>query len=173
MAIASSVEAYLGRSGVRYELIGHARTGNSCYSAHAAHVPGSQFAKCVMLEDDRGYLMAILPATRKVDLGALRQRLGRPLGLATENELAGLFLDCEQGAIPPLGGAYGIDAILDQPLVESSDVYFEAGDHRELVHVSGSDFLTLMGDAPRGRISHERRHERRRSESRPQAPAHP
>lgn len=154
MTIASSVETYLERSGVRYDLIPHQHTSNSTYSAQAAHVPGDQFAKCVMLEDDDGYVMAVLPATRRVDLGALRQQLGRQLGLATENELAGLFVDCEQGAIPPLGDAYGIDTILDQSLVGAPDVYFEGGDHCELVHVSGSDFLKLMGDAPRGRISH-------------------
>jgi Ala-tRNA(Pro) deacylase len=36
----------------------------------------------------------------------------------------------------------------------SQDVYFEAGDHEALVHVTGEDFLRLMADAPRGEISH-------------------
>ena len=32
------------------------------------------------------------------------------------------------------------------------EIYFDAGDHVARVHVSGSDFLKLMGDAPRGQI---------------------
>ena len=98
-------------------------------------------------------VMAVLPATHMVDLGAVRQQLGRDVGLATESELAGLFMDCEPGAIPPLGQAYGVEAIIDESLARAEDIYFEAGDHCALVHVSGKDFLKLMGNAPFGQIS--------------------
>lgn len=154
MTIAASVENYLTHAGVRYDVIAHQHTSNSTHSAQAAHIPGDRLAKCVMLEDSNGYVMAVLPATHRVDLGALRQRFGREFGLAPEGELAGLFVDCEPGAIPPLGDAYGVDTIVDQSLVGAQDIYFEAGDHCALVRVTGSDFLKLMGDAPRGRISH-------------------
>lgn len=154
MSIAASVERHLHQMGVKYDLIPHHHTSNSTYSAQAAHVPGEQLAKCVMLEDDRGYVMAVLPATRKVNLAALHRRLERDLELATESELAKLFIDCEPGAIPPLGDVYGIDAILDDSLVGKQDIYFEAGDHCELLHVTGADFLRLMGDAPRDAISY-------------------
>ena len=154
MSIAASVERHLQQVGVKYDVISHHHTSNSTYTAQAAHVSGEQLAKCVMLEDDQGYVMAVLPSTRKLDLGALHRRLGRDLGLATESELAGLFVDCELGALPPLGDAYGIDAIVDKSLVGKQDIYFESGDHRGLVHVSGPDFLKLMGDAPRDAISH-------------------
>jgi len=154
MTIATSVENYLSREGVQYDTVTHAHTRSSSQSAQAAHVPGDRLAKCVMLEDEMGYLMAVIPATHKVDLRAVRRELKRELGLATESELAALFTDCEPGAIPPLGEAYGIDTILDQSLADAPDVYFEAGDHLALVHVRGSDFLALMPKTPRGRISH-------------------
>lgn len=154
MTIAASVETYLTEAGVRYDVIAHQRTSDSAHTAQAAHIPGERLAKCVMLEDDDGYLMAVLPASRRVDLGALHQQFGRELGLATEGELARLFIDCEPGAIPPLGAAYGIDTVVDDSLIDAQEVWFEAGDHSALVHVSGSDFLKLMGDAPRARISH-------------------
>ncbi|HKE95343.1 MAG TPA: YbaK/EbsC family protein [Povalibacter sp.] len=154
MTIAASVAGYLSRAGVPYDVIAHTRTSNSSLSAEAAHVPGDQLAKCVMLEDDGGYVMAVVPASRRVDLGAIHERLGRSLGLATEGELARLFADCEPGAAPPLGNAYGIDCIVDDGLAAEADIYFEGGDHRALVHVSGRDFLKLMGNAPRERISH-------------------
>jgi Ala-tRNA(Pro) deacylase len=154
MTIAASVKDHLSRQGVRYELIAHERTRDSNHSAQAAHIPGGQLAKCVMLEDDEGYVMAVVPATHKVDLGAVHRQLNRKLGLATDSELADLFKDCEPGAIPPLGQAYGIETILDESLSGSPDIYFEGGDHVALVHVTGKDFLRLMADAPRGEISH-------------------
>lgn len=154
MTIAASVRHYLGYQGVRYDVITHERTPDSNRSAHAAHVPGDQLAKCVMLKDSTGYLMAVLPATHRVDLGALRRQLDRKLGLATDRELADLFQDCEPGALPPLGEAYGIETIVDESLIGSPDIYFEAGDRVTLVHVTGKDFLLLMAHTPRGGISH-------------------
>jgi Ala-tRNA(Pro) deacylase len=153
MSIAASVERRLNEMGVKYEMIPHRHTSSSTYTAQAAHVPGEQLAKSVMLEDDRGFVMAVLPAARKVDLRSLRHLLGRNLGLANESEFAQLFADCEPGAIPPLGDAYGVDTIVDNSLVGKQDIYFESGDHCAVVHVSGDDFLKLMGDAPRDTIS--------------------
>ena len=153
MGIAASVQDYLTREHVQFNTITHTHTRDSARTAQSASVPGDQLAKCVLLEDDNGYLMAVIPATHKVDLGAVHRELNRELGLATERELAGLFKDCEPGAIPPLGQAYGIDMVVDRSLVDTPDVYFEAGDHRSLIHVSGGDFLKLVADSPQRSIS--------------------
>jgi Ala-tRNA(Pro) deacylase len=147
MSIAASVDSYLARSGVEYDLVAHDRTSTSSQSAQAAHVSGDQLAKCVMLQDDRGYVMAVLPASHRLDVDALDEQLGRTLMLADEEELATMFADCEPGAMPPLGQAYGVEAVVDDDLLKADDVYFEAGDHLALVRVSGMDFLKLMGDA--------------------------
>jgi Ala-tRNA(Pro) deacylase len=157
MKIAASVQEHLSREAVNYELIEHRRTLDSAHTAEAAHVPGAQLAKGTVLKDEDGFLIAIVPATRRVDLGAMHKRFGRPLGLATEPELATLFADCEPGAVPPLGTAYGIACIIDDSLMDASDVYFEAGDHCGLVHVSGTDFRRLLKDAVYGDISLEAR----------------
>ncbi len=153
MSIAASVRDYLDRESVPYGTVMHQQTYDSSRSAQAAHIPGDRVAKCVMLEDDQGYLMAVLPATHKVDLGALHRALNRNLGLAADRDLLELFKDCEPGALPPLARAYGLDAILDESLVNTPEIYFEAGDHVALVRVSGTDFLRLMANVPRGRIS--------------------
>ena len=154
MPIAASVRQYLAREGVEYDTITHSRTRDSSHSAQAAHVPGDRLAKCVMLGDDNGYLMAVIPSSHRLDLTAVRQELNRDLGLASEREIMELFKDCEPGAVPPLGCAYGIDVVLDQSLGDMPDAYFEGGDHESLIHVSGRDFLKLMADAPRRNVSH-------------------
>ena len=95
----------------------------------------------------------VVPATHHVDLGLLHRWLNRPFGLATEPELARLFEDCELGAIPPIGAAYGLETIFDDSLGERPDVYLEAGDHRTLIHVKGEDFVRLMAGTKHARIS--------------------
>lgn len=153
MAIAMTLRDYLDEKHIEYDTIKHQSSSCSSETAQAAHIPGDQLAKSVLLEDDSGYLMAVIPSTHRVQIGKLHKHLHRNLGLATERELESLFNDCETGAIPPLAQAYGIEVVFDDAIRMNSDVYFEAGDHTELVHVSREDFLSLMADAHHGHFS--------------------
>lgn len=154
MAIAMSLRDYLDRSSCDYEVVNHTYTTTSMSTAQAAHIPGDKLAKSVLLEDDDGYVMAVIPSTHYVALGQISQQLNRHLGLATEDELDSIFTDCDPGAVPPVGGAYGVEVIMDDCLTDCSDVYFESGDHTKLVHMDGEDFLRLMRDADIRQISH-------------------
>jgi Ala-tRNA(Pro) deacylase len=154
MTIPASVEDYLDRKDIQYEVIEHPATGDAAHTAQAARVPGDRLAKSVVLEDDNGYLMAVIPASHRLDLRAIDREFSRELELAGERELVALFEDCEPGAIPPLGQAYGIDVVVDRSLADIPDVYFEAGDHQSLIHVSGEDFRRLMVDSLQRNISH-------------------
>lgn len=154
MAIAATLKQYLSDQGVDYDAVAHPHTGGSLETAEVAHVSGEDIAKAIVLKDEDGYLVAVLPATYRLQLGALREILGRRLEMADEKELAGLFTDCEPGAVPPVAGAYGLKAIWDENLARLKDVYFEGGDHSNLIRVSGEAFTKLMGDADRGIFSH-------------------
>jgi Ala-tRNA(Pro) deacylase len=150
MTIASRLQEYLARHQVRYELIAHRHTQSSMETAAAAHVPGDRLAKGVVVADEQGYLLAVVPSTCHVKLGELGRQLGRPgLRLAGEDELARLFPDCEAGAVPPLGAVYGLASVVEEDLERQPELYFEAGDHEHLVRVRRDDFARLAGDAPR------------------------
>jgi Ala-tRNA(Pro) deacylase len=149
MAIAMKVSNNLADLGIAYEVLTHPHTLSSSESAQASHVPGSRLAKSVILEDDDGYVMVVVPSDRNVDLGELHRQMNRSLGLATESELGGLFVDCEIGALPPIGPAYGIETLVDDAIAEQSEIYFEAGDHEQLIHVSHEGFHALMGEGIR------------------------
>ena len=98
--------------------------------------------------------MAVVPASHRLDIEQLNRELNRKLRMATEKEIEKLFDDCSKGAIPPIAEAYGYDAVVDDSLEASPDIYFEAGDHAELVHVSGDDFRYMMHSARHGHFSH-------------------
>ena len=152
MVMANTLLSYLAQNGVAYDTLHHRPTRTSMNSSVAARVPGDMLAKSVILEDDSGYLMAVIPANRHVKIGKLNHVLDRHMGLATESELARLFADCELGAIPPIGEAYGMDTIVDNSLIDCSDVYFESGDHEELIHLKGPAFRQLIKDIPHDNI---------------------
>ena len=150
MTIARHLKWYLDHESVEYDLVHHPRSDSSIEAADLADVPRDQMAKCVLLEDERGYLMAVLPASRRVAFDKLRRLTRRHLEMALEFELEERFEDCEIGAVPPIAGAYGLSAVVDTSLLGKPDIYFEAGDHEDLVHMKGAKFLNLMKGAQYG-----------------------
>lgn len=155
MAIATTVANFLRAQDVEYDVLTHPHSATSGESAQAAHVPGIRLAKSVILEDEQGFLMVVLPSTRQVNLQELHRQLKRNLVLATEQEFGGLFTDCEIGALPPIGSAYGVETVVDVAIAEQPDIYFEAGDHEQLIHVSAETFQALLGEnTQHGQFSH-------------------
>ena len=153
MAIATHLKDYLAAQRIAYEVITHPQATSMIQVAECSKLPGDRVAKGVLLEDRAGYLLAILPASHQIELPELRRWLDRSLGLATEQELASLFEDCELGAVPAVGAAYGLDTVCEYSLSDQPDVYIEAGDHRSLIHIASPDFARLTKGAKRGRFS--------------------
>ncbi len=154
MYLSHTVTGFMDKRDVEYETIGHAYCFTSGESAEQAQLPRGRVAKGVLFCDEDDYVLAVVPASARVDQKALRALLGeRNLQLADEDEVALLFPDCELGAIPALGHAFGVGTVVDDSLLEQEEVYFEGGDHEHLVHVSGRAFQRLMADTPHGNIS--------------------
>jgi Ala-tRNA(Pro) deacylase len=153
MSLSTTIERYLKQSNVPYNLVSHPRAVTSLKTAGSAHIDASRLAKAVLLEDDNRYMLAVLPASRHVKLGKLRHELGRDVRMATEGEVAELFKDCDPGAIPALGAAYGVEMIWDDSLLEQPELYFEAGDHERLVQMKTEDYRKLVGNLWHGQFT--------------------
>ncbi len=89
--------------------------------------------------------MATLPASFKVDIGRLQKLVDAgELRLAEESEFAGLYPNCEPGAMPPLGALYGQRVFVDERLAEDEMIVFNAGTHTDAVRISYGDFERLV-----------------------------
>ena len=144
MDIAPTLVKQLAKYRISYDTIHHSYSNSSLHAAHSANIPVQKMVKTVVLEDDQGYVMALVQADHYVKINELNMLLNRRMGLATETELASLFTDCEPGAIPPIGDAYGMTTVVDKNLDDCNDVYIEAGNHTDLLHISGSAFRQLV-----------------------------
>jgi len=153
MGIALTMHEYLEDCHIPYDVARHGRTGCSAMTAEAGHVPGGALAKGVVLRWDGSYLLAVVPASRHVDLTKVGAIVGENVELANEDEASALFPDCDIGAVPVLGAAYRVACVVDERLERREEIWFEGGDHRTLVHVSGDGFGRLMYGVPHGRIS--------------------
>jgi Ala-tRNA(Pro) deacylase len=153
MRISKGLKRFLDSESIPYELLPHAKTDTSTETAAAAGVAGDRLAKAIVIDDSRRFMVAVIPSTHRLELGTLHKTLGEQVGLATEAEVRLLFDDCEDGAVPGLGQAYGLEVLVDDALLELDDVYFEAGNHSDLVHVTGEMFRGLMSAADHGEFS--------------------
>lgn len=153
MAIAQTLINYLKDRSIEYQLLEHEHTATAEATAHAAHLPTHQVAKAVVLCDDSGYVVSVLPANHSLEIGWVNKALDRNLKMACEDEFRKLFGDCEVGAVPALGEAYGLQVIWDDELAYTGDIYIEAGDHEHLIWLERRDFRKLMSDLPHTIIS--------------------
>ncbi len=156
MSIAQTLENYLADRGARFTIECHAASTSSLGTARSACIDEESLAKSVVLEDDRGFVLAVLPASHRLELGRVRRKLRRALRISQEDDMVGLFPDCAFGAIPPLGSAYGLPTVLDASLEDRDEVFFEGGDHETLVRMEGGDFLGLLATASIAEIASER-----------------
>ena len=153
MAIALTLERYLDAKSVKYDVIAHQPTNSSGETAEICHIPGDRLAKGVLLRDEVGYALAVLPASHHIRLSELRRQFGDDVDLATEGEIEDLFQDCVRGAIPAIGECYGLDMVVDDSIEEQPEVYFEGGDHATLVHMTHAQFAKMTAAARHGSFS--------------------
>jgi Ala-tRNA(Pro) deacylase len=138
------LEQYLRENHADYEVMTHSQVFTMQEVAAALHVTGSQVAKVVIVKADGEMVMLVLPAPSRVNVDQVRALLGvEEVHLATEEEFAGLFADCDTGAMPPFGNLYSIPVYVDRSLAEESDIVFRIGTHRETMKLAYADFARL------------------------------
>lgn len=142
---ARKLREYLDSHEVRYITIIHSPAYAAQEIAHAAHIPGKELAKTVILKVDGDLVMAVVPAMYKVDLEAFRSAVGADVvALATEEEFENVFPTCELGAMPPFGNLWKMPVYVAEQLTEDDRIAFNAGSHTELVQMAYADFARLV-----------------------------
>lgn len=135
MAINDRLQRLLDQRRSGYAVLPHPDAFTAQEVAQSVRVKGWQLAKVVVVRDGAGKdFMAVLPATRQLDLQALHLVTGRAgFRLEDERELEPLFPDCEVGAMPPFGSLYGMTMYVDPCLLRGGNIFFQAGNHHEVV----------------------------------------
>ena len=100
---------YLDREQIRYTVISHSPAFTAQEIAAASHISGREIAKSVIVRIDGELAMAVLPASRHVDVELLGELTGSiRIEMAHEADFHDCFPGCETGAMPPFGNLYGM-----------------------------------------------------------------
>jgi len=135
----------LDRAGVWYSHTGHSLAFTAREVASAENLPAHELAKTIIYVGDSGYGMAVLPADCLIDMTALGAILKDPsVRLASERELGELCPCCDLGAMPPFGSLFHLPVIVDATVADQEFIAFNAGTHRDVLHISYVDFSQLV-----------------------------
>ncbi|MDP2469728.1 MAG: YbaK/EbsC family protein [Candidatus Palauibacterales bacterium] len=149
MSVANRLERLLEESGVSFEVIDHPVAFTAQEEAAASHVAGRHWAKTVAVLVAGEPALAVVPATRRLDLAKMRRLVGtEDVEIAREAEFQDLYPDCDLGAMPPFGELYGQETFVDEMLREEERIAFHAGDHRTAIEMSYADFERLCEPVP-------------------------
>ena len=136
------VTEFLERHGVPYEVVEHERTQTAAAEARAAGMPPADVAKTVVLRDQEGVRLAVIPASHRLDLHKVKRELGsKGLRLVTEQEMAEEFGDFEVGAVPPFGPLFHALELVDERLLDHDRILCGGGDHEHGVLVDPHDLV--------------------------------
>lgn len=145
MPIPHTLKTHLDHEHVHYSVLPHSHTFRAAAVAQTLHLPEKEMVKVVIVKVKEQFVTTVLLATTKVDFQRLRKLFGtHRLRLATEEEIAQLFPDCEVGSMPPLGTLYGLPVYVDRSLAADKEIVFEGGTHSEAIRMRYWDFAALV-----------------------------
>lgn len=119
----------------------------------SGRVAGCQLARGVLLGDEQGVLLAVLPQDHMIDFQALEAVTGRRFDLVPADARKACFPDCNEGSTPPLGAAYQVTTLVDEVLFENEIIYVEAGACTTLLGLQRDCFRAVMQDGRMARFS--------------------
>jgi Ala-tRNA(Pro) deacylase len=152
-----SLDEFLTKNRIPYTTFRHAPAFTAMHAAAISHVRGRSWAKTVVCVADGEVVLAVVPAHYTIEFDKLRALIGAAaLRLATEREIAELYPDCEEGAMPPFGGLYLQRVFVEESFVGDPEMVFRAGTHTDCFRMHYGDFVEIAKPVV-GRFSSPRR----------------
>jgi Ala-tRNA(Pro) deacylase len=144
MAIPQRICDYLDSQNILYEVVHHSKAFTGQEVAHSLRVSGKRCVKSIVVGGDDRTVLVVIPASRRLNFQDLMAALeASRLDILPESELAGLFPDCDLGAVPPFGNLYGMDVWVDRAVADAEEILFCAGTHEDCIRMRYSDFAKL------------------------------
>jgi Ala-tRNA(Pro) deacylase len=150
--IPEPIDQYLRKNHLAYEHTTHLRAVPAQRVAAAEHVSGDRIAKPVVVSIDGTLALAVVTATEKVDVEALRRvTRAERVELVPETMFEGRFAPCEVGAEPPLG-LFGMPIYVDADLAREPWIVMRGGTHEDAIRLSTAEWLRAEHVVPVDRL---------------------
>ncbi len=132
---------YLDNIKVGYKIVRHRTIYTAYDAAQTMRVKLGEIAKTLVIKADKIYLLAVLPASQKLDLGKLKKIVkAKKIEIAKEGVMKKIF-KIKPGAITPFGEIYKVPVYVDKAMLRAKKVIAGAGTFEESVVMTAKNFL--------------------------------
>lgn len=135
-----TVKRFLFEKGVPYRFLVHPGASSAAQAVRALGVEPATVAVARLLRDQDSTLLAVYPATVRLNLEQLNHVTGRTLHAVAPRDVPGCYGD----VCLPLAQLYQLPAMVDESLLQAEQVYFPLN-AQVLCRLSGADFAALQG----------------------------
>jgi Ala-tRNA(Pro) deacylase len=133
----------LQAAGITFTVLRHEPVYTSEQAAAVRGVPLASGAKALVLKAGEAFVLAVVPADRKLDSKKARTALGsRSIRFASREEVEQIT-GLQPGSIPPFGNLFGLPTYCDPALGQNASINFNAGDHAISIGMTYADFVAL------------------------------
>jgi len=135
---------YLDKAKVGYKTIKHKTVYTAYDLAQTLKVKLSDVAKTLVVKADKIYVLVVLPASHKLDLGKLKKVLkAKKVEIAKEKIMKVVF-KVKPGAITPFGELYKVPVFIDRALLKAKKIIAEAGTYEDSVIMTAKNFIKAV-----------------------------
>jgi prolyl-tRNA editing enzyme YbaK/EbsC (Cys-tRNA(Pro) deacylase) len=137
----AAVLDYLQGRGVTFQVIPHAAASSAEEAATIIGVDPAEMANTVALIEGLDVSLAVIPASDRLDPGAIETAIGERARPADVDEIRHAFPDVEPGALPPLGLLLRVPMYVDPALIERETIVFPAGRNTQAIRIRTDDLF--------------------------------
>ncbi|WP_111497494.1 MULTISPECIES: HDOD domain-containing protein [Marinobacter] len=153
MAASARLETFLSRKGIAYDVIAQDEVPSFDVAVSGAGLNHYAVIRATLLIDLKGVVMAVHNYQTAIDVDAVSAVVGRRLQLLTARQADRLFADCEMGFHPPIGAAFDIPVVIDEPVLEMDEAYLASGSNNSLLRLDGRALRLALAGGRKARIS--------------------
>ena len=102
-----------------------------------------EIAKSLLIATDKAYIIAVVPAHMRIDLGKLKKALkAKKVSIPNEKIMVKIF-KVKPGAMTAFGGLHKVEVWVDKNLLKTKEVILSAGSFTDSVRMKAKDFIEM------------------------------
>ena len=143
MPIPKKTKNYLDKEMARYDEITHRTVYTAYDAAQTLRRELKDIAKSLLIASDKAYIIAVVPANMRIDLGKLKKALrAKKVSIPNEKLMVKIF-KVKPGSMTAFGGLHQVEVWVDRSLLKTKDIIFSAGSFTDSVRMKAKDFIEL------------------------------
>ena len=157
MPVAKKLEKFIKENKIKAEPIEHRIVYTAFDKAITLRVPQKIVGKTLALRLDKSYVLALIPANKKLDKGKFKKVASfKKIDFVTEAWIKKNIKGVKIGAVPPFGSLWKLPTFIDRSLMHQSKIIVNGGDWKWSVKISPAVFKKSIPNLIIGNFSKSR-----------------